>query len=142
MKNLIIFLVVSLILVNVCLAAEIQYRLDILNITTKPETFEFDIILKNESAEYFLYSAGQYFIELNATTSFVNNEKCEIIASDLPIELQPRNAKCFGNMLMLASNKINKEVTFKVKDKAVLIARIRTNLPLYIGRQNKFTMDE
>lgn len=136
MKNHIIFLIVSFLIINICSAGELKHRLEIANINTKTEKFEFDIILKNETSENFLYSAGQYFIELNNTTLGTSLGLCEIIESDLPLELQPRNPQCKGNLLMLASNNINRKITYSISDKSVLIARIRVNFPKNSSSKN------
>ncbi|MFZ1323299.1 MAG: T9SS type A sorting domain-containing protein [Ignavibacteria bacterium] len=128
----ILAVIMTVLTVNISLANDISYKLDLTNIKyTSDRTVEFDIQLINTNGnnESISYSAGQYFLEINPEIISQGKLTFTLISSDLPEEFRPRNASVFENQLRLACNSIsqNKNALPKItKDnRGILIVRMK-----------------
>jgi len=90
----------------------LSYKLNISNPTyISGNSLQFDIYLLNTSGDKneFRYSLGQYFLQFNPEIANGGTLTYSIIGSDLPNNMQPRNASVSGDQLRLAMNTISSD---------------------------------
>jgi hypothetical protein len=110
MKTLLSILAGILFLINTSFANDLNYKLNLTNMTyTSEKTLEFDIYLTNanESKQEFRYALGQYFIDINSKFANSGTLTYSIVKSDLPESMRPGSIAVSGNQLRMSVNQIN-----------------------------------
>ncbi|MEO8210859.1 MAG: T9SS type A sorting domain-containing protein [bacterium] len=131
--NKIIITILTLVLfLNLSLANESKYKLNIANLNyTSDKSLEFDIYLIStiSDKEDLKYSIGQYFLEFNPNIANGGKLSYSIISSDLPEAMRPRNASVSENLLRLACNSVNSDKenlpVITTKSPGILIVRMK-----------------
>lgn len=105
MKKIIIFLLLTISLVNFSTANEFNYKLTLSNVRQLgSNTLEFEIYLLNEAQQELHYFQAQYSIEFNPNITTFGDLNLTLVNSELPNEFQPVNMKISGNVLKLSTN--------------------------------------
>ena len=113
MKTIINIIAGIFFLSSTCFAAELNYKLNITNITfTSEKTLEFDINLKSEgdNKEEFRYALGQYFLEVDPEFSNSGELTLTIVKSELPDNMKPASVSVSENIIRLSMNQINTDM--------------------------------
>jgi len=112
MKTIINLLAGIIFLINTSFANEINYKLNLTNITfTSEKTLEFDIYLMSagETKEEFRYAIGQYFLDINEKFANSGTLTYSIVKSELPESMKPGSVSVSDNQLRLSVNQINSD---------------------------------
>jgi hypothetical protein len=112
MKTIINLLAGIIFLLNTGFANEINYKLNLTNITfTSEKTLEFDIYLMSsgDSKEEFRYALGQYFLDINPKFANSGTLTYSIAKSELPESMKPGSVSVSGNQLRMSVNQINSD---------------------------------
>ena len=109
MKTTINLLAGIMFLVNISFANELNYKLNLANITfTSEKSIEFDLYLMNgnESKNEFRYALGQYFLEINPKFANSGTLTYSIVNSELPESMRPGSISVSGSQLRMSVNQI------------------------------------
>ena len=109
MKTTINLLAGIMFLVNISFANELNYKLNLANITfTSEKSIEFDLYLMNgnESKNEFRYALGQYFLEINPKFANSGTLTYSIVNSELPESMRPGSISVSGSHLRMSVNQI------------------------------------
>lgn len=112
MKIIINIIAGIIILINTSFANEINYKLNLTNITfTSERSVEFDIYLMSagDSKEEFRYALGQYFLDINPKFANEGTLSYSIVRSELPESMKPGSISVSGNQLRMSVNQINSD---------------------------------
>ena len=112
MNKIINILAGILFLVNTSIANEINYKLNLTNITfTSDKSLEFDIYLMSagETKEEFRYALGQYFVDVNPKFANEGTLTYSIVSTELPESMKPGSISVSGNQLRMSVNQINSD---------------------------------
>jgi len=112
MKTILIILTGIIFLFNTSFANEINYKLNVTNITfTSENTIEFDIYLMSagETKEEFRYALGQYFLDVNPKFANEGTLSYSIVNSELPESMKPGSISVSGNQLRMSVNQISSD---------------------------------
>ena len=109
MKTTINLLAGIMFLVNISFANELNYKLNLANITfTSEKSIEFDLYLMNgnESKNEFRYALGQYFFDINPKFANSGTLTYSIVNSELPESMRPGSISVSGSQLRMSVNQI------------------------------------
>ena len=109
MKTTINLLAGIMFLVNISFANELNYKLNLANITfTSEKSIEFDLYLMNgnESKNKFRYALGQYFLDINPKFANSGTLTYSIVNSELPESMRPGSISVSGSQLRMSVNQI------------------------------------
>jgi len=112
MKTIINILAGIIFLLNSSFANEINYKLNLTNITfTSEKTLEFDIYLisEGETKEEFRYALGQYFLDVNPKFANEGTLSYSIVSTELPESMKPGSISVSGNQLRMSVNQISSD---------------------------------
>ena len=112
MKTIINLLTGIIFLLNSSFANEINYKLNLTNITfTSDKSLEFDIYLMSagETKEEFRYALGQYFIDVNPKFANSGSLSYSIVSTELPESMKPGSISVSGNQLRMSVNQISSD---------------------------------
>ena len=112
MKTIINLLAGIIFLINTSFANEINYKLNLTNITfTSEKTLEFDIYLMSagETKEEFRYAIGQYFLDINEKFANSGTLTYSIVKSELPEPMKPGSISVSENQLRMSVNHISSD---------------------------------
>jgi len=144
MKTIINILAGLIFLVSTSFAAELNYKLNLTNITfTSDNTLEFDIYLMSagDSKEEFRYALGQYFLDLNEKFANSGTLVYSIVKSELPEPMKPGSISVSGNQLRMSVNQISSDSksypVIPSEKPGLLIARMKLETSA-----DKFSRDE
>lgn len=112
MKIIINLIAGIVLLINTGFTNEINYNLNLTNITmTADNTLEFDIYLMNanESKDELRYALGQYFLDINPKFANSGTLTYSVVKSDLPDNMRPASISVSGNQLRMSVNQISSD---------------------------------
>lgn len=123
----VIFAVV--LLVNLCLADQVKYKLTATNLSfTSEKSLEFDIVLKSTSDEKgsFKYFTGQYIFDFDPAIANNGTLTYSVVKTGLPDAMKQGLASINGNQLRLSCSSIllDENLLPFVTSEGILIARM------------------